>query len=374
MIRYLLLLKRLLKKKSYIVMLLVVPLMVLMLNAMSSADAGLMTIGVYIPGSDEASVYLQQDLEDNPGSFTFIFYDDEQDMIADVVSQKLTEGWSVPEDFDGVIREMAESGDTASPIQMIIREEGLTHFLAREVLSSRVYPLIARQIASDYITENLYQGDATSEQSSIILSIYDSYEINGNLFEMGYVDGNSVSDAEDNYLLMPLRGILALWLMLCAIAASMYYLEDEKNGLFIWWNSRFGLIRDLMYYLVIIIIPSIMVLIGLAYGGVYTNTVREVTGLLLYDLVIIVLANIIREIVGSIKALGILTPILILASAIFSPVFIDLKEARLLQKFFPTFNYLYCIHDLYYIKYLSDYLIVTLIIWIFLSFIKGRTK
>ena len=64
--RYLLLLKRLIKKKSYIAMLLVVPLMVLMLNAVSSADAGLLTIGIYLPGEDFSSDYIKADLTDNP--------------------------------------------------------------------------------------------------------------------------------------------------------------------------------------------------------------------------------------------------------------------------------------------------------------------
>ncbi len=348
--------------------------MVLMLSVMSDAESGLMKIGVYIPGTDESSEYFRQDLQENPGSFTFVFYDDENEMISDVESQLLTEGWSVPEDFDSTILEMATDGETDSPIEMIIREEGLTHFLAREVLASRVYPLIAKQIGLNYINDNLYDGKATDEQLSEVESIYESYEINGNLFEMGYVDGTDASEENDSYLLMPLRGILALWLMLCAIAASMYYLEDESNGLFIWWKTKIRLLRDFMYYVVIIIIPTIMVYIGLIFGGVFTTASREIIGLILYDVVLILLANIIREIISNIKGLGIITPIVILASAIFSPVFIDFKETRMIQKIFPTFNYLYCIHDGYYIKYLLEYSITTLIIWILVRLFKGGKK
>ena len=212
--------------------------MVLMLYAMSSVPSGLMTIGVYIPGDDDCSKWLKQNLQDNPGSLLFKFYDDADDVVKDVESQQLTEGWIVPEDLDGLVDNMATKGKTKTKIEILIRESGLTHMLGREILSSRVYPMIARQLAIYYISKNVYGDAPTEEQLAHIKETYDTYEINGNLFEMGYVDGADNSQDDTSYLMMPLRGILALWLLLCGIAASMYYLEDEANGLFIWWKTK----------------------------------------------------------------------------------------------------------------------------------------
>ncbi len=364
MTRYLLLLKRLIKKKSYIFMLLVVPLMVMMLNAMSSADAGLMTIGVCIPGTDESSKFLRNDLQENPGSLQFVFFDTADEVTKAVESQQVVEGWIVPKDLDATVASMAKSSRTKDKIQIIIREPGLTHMLGKEVICSRIYPRIARDMAIDYVGNKVYGDNPSDADIKHIKDVYDNYGINGNLFEMGYVDEDAnPSQEEVNYLMMPLRGILALWLLLCAIAASMYYLEDEKNGLFIWWKVKLPLIRDFLYYAVIIAIPSIMVLIGLRYGGVFTNIKRELVALLLYDFAIVFLANILRLLIGSIKGLGIITPILIMASAIFSPVFIDFKEGRSLQKICPTFHYLYCIHDKYYVQSLLIYSIILLVTW-----------
>ena len=362
--RYLLLLKRLLKKKSYIAMLLVVPLLVILLNAMSSADSGLLTVGVYIPGNDESSQWLRANLEEEPGSLRFIMYDDADLLRKDVERQQLTEAWICPEDLDTTVSQMAEKGHTKNKIEILIREEGLTHMLGREVLSSRVFPMVARQMAVKYISENVYGGNPTDEEIAHILDTYDNYGINGNLFEMGYIDAAS-NQSEDNtsYLMMPLRGILALWLLLLGIAASMYYLEDESNGLFIWWKSWAEVGRDFLYYEVIMIVPSFMVLIGLKIGGVYTSTFREVIALTLYNVAVIGLASVLREVIHSIKGLGIVTPILIMASAILSPVFIDFKEGRALQKFCPTFHYLYCIHDEYYVKSLLLFGVILIFIW-----------
>ncbi len=354
-------------------MLLVVPLMVFMLNIMSSGDAGLMTIGVYIPSNDEFSNKLREDIKNNPGALQFVFYDDEDELVKAVERQQVAEAWIVPENFEKTVTDMASRGRSKEKIQIVIRESGLTHMLGREVLCSRVYPMVARQIAFNYISEKVYDNNMTEAQIDNMVGTYDEYGINGNLFEMGYVDQTDAS-SDVSYLMMPLRGILALWLLLCSVAASMYYLEDEKNGLFIWWKTKLPLLRDLAYYLVIVLIPSIMVLIGMAYGGVFTSLGREIVAILLYDFAIIALANVLRLLIGSIKGLGIITPILIMASAIFSPVFIDIKEGRSLQRFCPTFHYLYCIHDEYFVKSLLVFGILLLMIWYLLNTLKNHIK
>ena len=337
--RYLLLLKRLLKKKSYIAMLLVAPLMALMLRTMSSADAGLLTIGVYVPGDDYSSGWFINNLTETPGSLRFVFYEDEEQLVKDVKRQQLQEGWICPSNLDEAISDMVLKGSTKNKIEIVIRESGLTHMLSKEVLCSRIYPMIAREMALNYISKNVYESSPNEEQVAHILDTYDNYGINGNLFEMGYIDEADI--VEDlNYLMMPFRGILALWLLLLAVAASMYYLEDEANGLFIWWKTRVWIVRDFLYYGVIMFVPSIMVLICLSYGGIFTSFKREIIG--------------------------------IVASAILSPVFIDFKEGRALQKFSPAFHYLYCIHDGYYLKSLMQFGMSLLIVWYMLHIIIHR--
>ena len=361
--RYMLLLKRLFKKKSYIFMLLLVPVMVLALKGVSRGDAGLMTIGVYIPGDDYASNSLMESIEDEPGSFKYIFYDDREKLIEDVKCQQLSEGWICPDNLDEAVESIVSTGQTDSRIEIVIREQGLSHLLSREVLNSRVYKSLARQMAYTYISEKLYKGEQSKAQQNKILNTFDSYAINGNLFEMGYLDDSQPQDNNDtNYIMMPLRGILALWLLTLSIAASMYYLEDEKNGLFIWWKPRFGLIRDFLYYVVIMAIPTIMVIVGLRFGGVSTSLHREILSITIYDFTLICMANILREIMGTIKGLGIITPVLIMASALLSPVFVDFKEGRILQKLCPTFHYLNSINDAYYLKTLILFGITLLLI------------
>jgi len=62
------------------------------------------------------------------------------------------------------------------------------------------------------------------------------------LFEENYIDGELILfeyaksgkvDLEGvNYLTSPLRGLLCVVMLMCALAASVYFLADERDGTF----------------------------------------------------------------------------------------------------------------------------------------------
>lgn len=351
--RYLLLLKRFFRKKSYICMLLLVPLMVFLLKEVGHGQDNIMSIGVYIPGGDASSEALRENLSDETGAIQYLFYDTQDVLREDVANQTLTEGWIVPEDLDYLVEQVASNQFPSERVQVIIRESGLSHLLGKEIICSRIYPSVAKQLLINYVRSSFSQGQLSADELAKLEKSFDAYGLSGSLFKASYMDSSEMSDAP--VILMPLRGILAMWLMLCGIATSMYYLEDQENGLFIWWHSRVRFFRDLGYYAVAFIAPSIITLISLFYSGSFTTVAREVPALILYCLATIFFSMAIRIIGAGKKFLGMLTPVLIILSTLLSPVFVDLKELRQIQKCCPAFHYLSSIHDSYYIVTLLIY-------------------
>ena len=43
-----------------------------------------------------------------------------------------------------------------------------------------------------------------------------------------------ITDASDSYLIMPVRGLLAILIMLCGFASVLVFLNDKSNGKFDW--------------------------------------------------------------------------------------------------------------------------------------------
>ena len=353
--RYLLLLKRFFRKKSYILMLLLVPLMVFLLKEVGHGQNSIMSIGVYIPGEDASSQALRENLEHETGAIQYQFYDSEDDLKSDVANQTLTEGWIVPEDLDALVQQVASNQYPSERVQVIIREAGLSHLLGKEIICSRIYPSVAKQLLINYMRLSISDGEMSTEQISHIEKSFDSFGLSDSLFKASYIDSSEMN--ETPVILMPLRGILAMWLMLCGIATSMYYLEDQENGLFIWWHSKMRFCRDLGYYTVAFIAPSIITVISLIYSGTFTTATKELPALILYVLATIFFSMALRIIGSGKKFLGMLTPALIILSTLLSPVFVDLKSLRQIQKSCPAFHYLSSIHDTYYMVSLLIYTI-----------------
>ena len=203
--RYLLLLKRLMRKKSYILMLLLVPLMVFLLKEVGKDDEGILTIGVYIPGTDVSSATLRESLTDSE-AVKYLFYDSNESLTDAVANKTLTEGWIVPEDLDGLINEVASNSIPSTKIQVVMRENGLTHLLGREIAASRVYPLVAKQLLINYMSLKVYEGTPSEAQLASLEKSYDSLGLSKSLFVPGYLDDSAVKDS--GVILMPLRGIL----------------------------------------------------------------------------------------------------------------------------------------------------------------------
>ena len=112
----------------------------------------------------------------------------------------------------------------------------------------------------------------------------------------------------------------------------------------------------------ILLIPAIMMLLGLKLGGVFTSFFPELIKIMAYVCLLIGLASIVRRMLKSTKILGLNLPVAIFGSAIFSPVFIEFKEAGNLRMIFPSFHYLYSIHDLHYLYTMAIYAGISLII------------
>ena len=355
--RYFLLLKRNLKKKSYICMLLAMALLVVVFKSMSYGDASIMSVGVYAPGSDETTNALIDSLNEDPGAIHYYFYADEKSLREDIDRQHLTEGWVLPEDMDGLVAKLASNDFITEKIEILIPESGLSHLLGREILAARVYRSVAREVLYNYLQSHVYDGLITDTEKLNIDKIFLGLPLDDSIFEMGYVDGDAGA-SDDSILLMPLRGILALWLFLCGIAAAMYYIQDMKNGLFVWWNMTSSIISTIGYYAVIFLVPSVIVLWALYYCGVFTSCTREVAALLLYVFCIIFFSMILVVICRKIEIIGILTPVLTIVGCLLSPVFVDFKELRGLQMLCPTFHYMCAIHDDYYLRTLAVYAVL----------------
>ncbi len=338
--RFFLLNKRLYKQLTYVILLLIIPVAVFLLKVSTKTGGNVMKIAlVSEAGEDEYAELLVRELLTIREEFGFITYDSREDAIEAVTRASVDEAWIIPDNLSDAFLRMADGKNPKNPIEIYIREEGVTHLMMQEILESYAFKVFSPEVYFSFMRENY------GEESINGMNIEDIYRKvpNSSLFKYSYLDGSS--DTETGYLLAPIRGFLAVLLIITSLAASIYYIEDEKNGLFIYWHSKVKNLRTLGYYAVVMMNSSVLVLLSLFLAGIGGSFLREFLLLLMYDYSLIIFSVLVRNIFVRVKTIGVVMPLIVILSLLLSPIFIDLKSMRPIQIFIPSFHYLMSIHN-----------------------------
>lgn len=366
--RLLLLNKRLYKQITYVVLLVLIPIAVFCIKMSTQSKASIMSIGFYMENkNDEGTRAMINEIYCMPEEFEFIEYDSLDEAVSLVENGKLDEVWAFPDNLSAQFKRMAKQHTPKSPITVYLREENVIHLMMKEILESYAF----KNYSSDvfyHFAKDKYGEDLTEEELETFL-----VEVPGNsLFKYSFLDGRD--EEEPGYLLSPIRGLLAILLMVTALAASMYYIEDENNGLFIYWSTKVPNLRRLGYYAVIMFNSSVLVFVSFYLAGVGVGFLTEIVNLLLYDFSLILFSIIANEVFRKIKSLGVFLPLMVIISLILSPIFINLKMMIGVQRFIPSYYYLMSTYDSRYTISMITYCFVEIVILEVINGIKKLTK
>ncbi len=348
--RFILLNKRLYKQATYVILLLMIPIAVMLFKVAAGSDSHVMRIGIYAEDKDAvAARSLMDELKAVREEISFTEYASRDEAIKDVTSAELDEAWIIPADIDETFERLAAGRQPKSTITVYEREQGVTHLFMQELLESKAFKIYAPKVFELGAAKN------SGEEGGLDESIKTFYYKAPTNSIFSYSRLGDVRAEEESYLLMPVRGLLAILLLITSFAASIFYMEDTDNGLFIYWHSKFKNLRAVGYYSVVMINSAVLVLLSLMLSGMNTGIVTEAVNLAVYSLALILFSMIVRMIFGSIKTMGVVMPLVVIMSIVLSPVFIDIKGFRAVQAFVPSFYYLMGTYDSYWVVRMCVY-------------------
>ena len=344
--RYLLLQKRMIRKKSFILMMLSVFVFVLILRGVSLQNSSMITIAIGLEeNADDTAMNLYNDFEKNGVVLSYDKYESPEEAINAVATRNADEAWIIPANLSDIVSEFAATNKVSSPIQIYARESSVVQFLLRELLEARLFKYVSAEIYEQFSKENL--GSVTADFSSYISA--------DKIFRL-YDMGDDEEEIQPSYIMAPLRGLISLWMMIAAIASAMYYINDRKNGLFIYWRTKSEFIREFFYLFVIIFDSSVIALISILLAGIFTLPILEIGIMLLYDVILTFFAMLIIRVMRSEIVIGIFTPVMITVAAVFSPVFMELRAFEVICRLVPPFHYIKNSADPYYMPGMIVYL------------------
>ena len=333
---FLLLNKRLYKKLSFILILLLIPVLVFSYSNVAEESSGVITIALAQVGDDAmASGVIQKLIEEN-SLVRFLKIETPQAAKELVEEGDADAAWIFPDDMEEkVYRFVASQSRKNAFIQVVERDSSVPVILAREKLSGAMYENCSKAMYLSYIRNNVPELKDKTEAE--LLAHYDAISVDGDFFRFSFMESSqSAQEAQDaNYLLTPVRGLLAVVTVLSGLAMAMYYMRDDRAGTFSWIPERKQAAVEFGCQMICVLNVSAVVLIALTFGGLVVSLGREVLILLLYAVCTALFSMTVRRLCGKMTVLGTVLPLLIVVMLVICPVFFDLGMLRNLQYIFP---------------------------------------
>ena len=354
---FVLLNKRLLKKISFLLILCSIPLLVIAVNLMSKQVGGV--VNVTICAEDSEDVLAQEVIDSLLRDEDIIHYqevEDADEAVKLVQSGKADAAWIFPDGFGEAIEEFIEREYLSEGIIRVVeKEDNVILHLSRELLFGKLYESLSYMVYEHYVTEELLKEENISAEQ--LRDSFNQTAQDESIFLFSYLDGEE-ADVNLSYMLYPVRGLLALVIVLCGLAMGLYFLQDEESGIF----TRLTLNRTLwgswLYLLPGLLDVGLAVLLGLTFSGVFISIPTELGLMGLYLLMVVGFSDVIRRLAGKPVRLGALIPLLSLVMLAVCPIFLGAPDMKWIQLLLPPFYYLNALHNVAYQWGMGIYVIV----------------
>jgi ABC-2 type transport system permease protein len=351
----LLLQKRILNKKSFLAVLFLIIPVVVGIKICSNQKSGILRIALFQSQSTPMGQQIFDSLKNDIPAFNFIECQDETEAQQLVYNKKADAAWIFDSDFDSRIKKSGSEGRVLPVVTVLQGEDTVFLAYSREILISRIFPLFSYEAYCGFVNERI-----GSVSQNDLQTWYLRYSDIPELFVHQTQGEQNVSSS---YLLSPLRGMLAIWIFICGFAATLYYIDDIEKKRFVWLE---GAGKSFGFYLVFVLIPlidcSIIFLIAVLTGGIFTTLLRELAALLLLILSVAFFVNLLRLITRRKYLFCAAIPLLIILMLVLSPVFLKVNQFVPLQFAFPVFYYLNAIYSTWYLGFFALYTIILAVI------------
>lgn len=365
--------KRLYKKISFVMILVLILACVFIFSLAAKEESGFLNIVlVRNDKSDVIASQIVQELTSEKSLVLFKEVDKASEAIDMVKTGKADSAWIFTESIEQKVDDYVHAPDEKVQIvQVVEREQNVLLRLSREKITSKLYKYAAKAGYVFYARDKLPMLDSFSDAQ--LKDYFDNISISEDLFVYGDSSAtmeNNMKDAAGEYLTAPLRGLLSVVMVLCGMAAVLYYMLDEQRKTFALIPYTKRIYVEFAGVLIAVLNVALVVMISVFATGMAVGFLREFLSMLLFSLCSAAFCLLLSQIFGNIRLFGSVMPVFIIMMIGVCPVFFTLKGVTLLSHLFPPTYYIKSIYNSYYLLYMVAYAVVCL----GLSYLFNRMK
>lgn len=367
---YLLFTKRLLLKRSFLILLCIIPVITPVVKMAMSGESGVLNIVLCNEGENEMAQSVISHLMDSESIIRFSECSTEKYAMEKVLNHSADAAWIFDENFDEKLDEFTGFNSVKPVLKIIERESTVPLKLSRELLFGAMYRNISLLTYKNFVYSNMVTEEEIEDD--LVRGYFTSLERENNIIEIQTMDAKPVKREENNYLTAPLRGILSLIVLLCALTAAMYFLKDNEEGRFNNMPPKKRILPAFVSCLSAVAISSVIVLVTLLFSGIWAGILNEAVSMLIYICTLVAFSLVFCVIFKSYGKLGAVIPGIMICALVLSPIFFSLKILKPLRLLIPTHYYLYSVYDSKYWLMGIMYSVIMLLTAMFLNRIKSH--
>ena len=182
--------------------------------------------------------------------------------------------------------------------------------------------------------------------TEVLDKYFDDINVDDDFIKFEGVNGKSPYENLD-YMTYPIRGFICIWLFVGSLTADIYFLNDEKNGLFSMADKKIKRVIASVYSIGITTTLAAVMLFTLFLTGQAVDIFIEIEAIFLLSVSFILIADILRKTFKRAEILEALIFPLILFLIIFAPVIFDVRVLgiKFITRLDPIYYYLSVIED-----------------------------
>lgn len=348
--------KRLFKHYSFIIILLSIPMLIPIANIAMSKDGGMVTVAVYAKSADEASNQIISNLLSEKSIVRYRLCDTEAAAISLVEEDKADCAWIFPENLKENLIKYGAGERKRSVVDIIQKEDSVFLSLTREKLFGFLFKYISYGTLEDYVYNNI-----SSEQEISKEELYNTYANTndfGSIIEIKRLGSGEKVGLDKSFLIAPIKGLLSLVVMLCTLAAAMWFLKDAKDGKFDWLAPEKRLLPAFGSCFAASSVSCVVILIAAIMLNFNANIAYEIISSVLYAFSSAGFCLVLCVLFRSPSKLGAAIPFFMILMLALCPVFFNFNVLKPVQFALPPYYYLNSVYNHTYIIYMVLYCII----------------
>ncbi len=350
-----LLAKRQLHHKVMAFFLIIMPIAALIIiNIPAMVSDGIPKVGIMLSDEDNTAIAIKDELIDTSASLQFVLYTDEREMTDDITNATLQCGYI----FNPNITQRLDSSDYTGVITLVNNNSSFISSMSNEIVFAALFRTYAKNIGVAWIQNNISLPSIQEITTEKFLAKYDDYIHGSATFHLEYevldqhstnqsndtpID-NGVKEIEVKNVTFPIRGILAILILIAGLFGVIQWISDKNSDVFAPMSHNLIIISRLLYTLVPSVMYGLSAIITLYISKTAGNIIHELLSMLIYILIITLVGFVLTLIVKKSGFIISLIPVIIIGSLVFCPVFLDISVyvpfVNVINKLFLPYYYL----------------------------------